>query len=162
MSHILRADDREITCAVDISLNDSQTPAKGWGRSSQQVLILASCRRTQWTHKKRTRCQKSRLSRKIQRTVEGQRRRSLPRNPQRSKMTWWTSTKKKRWRSDSDGTVACMAPEERASMVCVQMTNFSSLFNAGLPPGQWSRRSSLVGKEFLSKDDEVTPCHFNI
>jgi len=25
----------------------------------------------------------------------------------------------------------------------------------GLPPGQWSRRSSLVGKEFLSKDDEM-------
>ena len=52
-----------------------------------------------------------------------------------------------------------MAQEERALTVCEQMIPFESVnFDCvGLPSGQWSRRSSLVGKEFLSKDDEVAP-----
>ena len=51
-----------------------------------------------------------------------------------------------------------MAQEERASMVYEQENQPFRVLNfkcVGLPPGQWSRRSSLVGKEFLSKDDEV-------
>ena len=69
----------------------------------------------------------------------------------------WILKKKKRWRSVSGITVASMAQEERALMVCVQVTPFKPVnFECfGLPPGQWSWRSSLVGKEFLSKDIEV-------
>ena len=51
-----------------------------------------------------------------------------------------------------------MGQGERALTVCEQLINTFESVNfdcIGLPSGQWSRRSSLVGKEFLSKDDEV-------
>ena len=70
----------------------------------------------------------------------------------------WILKKKKRWRYVSGVTVASMAQEGRALMVSVQVILSFKPLNfkcVGLPPGQWSRRSSLVGKEFLSKDDEV-------
>ena len=57
---------------------------------------------------------------------------------------------------------SCMHGARRKSLDGLCSNDKLLTFNAGLPPGQWSRRSSLVGKEFLSKDDEVTPCHFNI
>ena len=41
-------------------------------------------------------------------------------------------------------------------VLCCCFLLISSTCFSGLPTGQWSRRSSLVGKEFLSKDDEVT------
>ena len=58
-------------------------------------------------------------------------------------------------RKSLDGLFANNPPTLFVLCCCFLFKSSSTCFS-GLPTGQWSRRSSLVGKEFLSKDDEVT------